>query len=60
MLKRLSDNWLEHHTGLKKTEQMNYEKLSTANASLHLVFTKKSELNLKMLTVFSNVCIAVF
>jgi len=37
---------------------MNYEKLDTANASLHVVLTKKSELNLRWRsTVFSNVCI---
>jgi len=37
---------------------MDYEKLSTANTSLHLLLIKKSELNLRWRsTVFSNVCI---
>jgi len=63
ILTRLSDNLLklEHHAGLKNWA---YElrKLATANIVLHLVLTKKSELNLNdnIKDVFSQVCKYLF
>ena len=47
MSTRLSDNLpkLEHHAGLNSLAD-ELRKLATANTALHLVLTKKSELNL--------------
>jgi len=47
MLTWLSDNLLklEHHAGLENWAD-ELRKLATANIALHLVLTKKSELNL--------------
>jgi len=49
MLTRLSDNLLklEQHSGLKNWAA-ELRKLAAANITLHLVLTKKSELNLKL------------
>jgi len=48
MLTTLSENLLkfEHHADLKNLAE-ELRKLNTANIALHLVLTKKSELNLK-------------
>jgi len=53
MLTRLSDNLLklEHHAGLKNWAA-ELRKLAAANITLHLVLTKKSELNLNDKDVF--------
>jgi len=61
MLTRLPDNLLklEHHAGLKNWVD-ELQKLATVNITLHLVLTKKSELNLNNKDVFPQVCIDVF
>jgi len=61
MLTRISDNLLklENHTGLKNLSRR-IKKLATANIALHLVLTKKSELNLNDKDVIPQVCINVF
>ena len=61
MLTRLSDNFLklERHAGLKKNWADELRKLATPNIGLHLVLTKKSELNLKDKDVFPQVWLDV-
>jgi len=58
MLTRLSDNLpkLEHHAGLKSLAD-ELQKLATANRALHLVLTKKSEINLNDKDGYPQVCI---
>jgi len=55
-LTRLSDNLLklEHQTGLKNWAD-ELRKLAKANEALHVVLTKKSELNLNNKNVFPQV-----
>ena len=61
MLTRLSYNLLklEHHADLKNWED-ELRKFPAANTALHLVLTKKSELNLNDKDVFPQVWIDVF
>jgi len=60
MLTSLSHNLLklEYHVGLKNWADES-RKLVTANIALHLVLTKKSELNLNDKDVFPQVCIDI-
>jgi len=61
MLIRLSDNSLklEHHAGLKDGAD-ELRKLATANISLHVVLTKKSELKLNDKDVLPRACTDIF
>jgi len=61
MLTRLSYNLikLKHQTGIKNWAEA-LRKFPAANTALHLVLTKKSELNLNDKNVFPQVWIDVF
>ena len=61
MLTRQSENLLklEHHASLKNWAD-ELRKVAAANITLHLVLTKKSQLNFNDKDVFPHVCIDVF